>query len=257
MLQTVYPGLKWALILSVLAYGILWLIPRFRPSLDRLSSSFMIYLLANRVLYGISHWNILLQSPSSLIQGRTPYWAVLLSLLIGVLWYYYGLRTHRQLNKWVPAAYLGILLVLLFSAGWFRQQRLAETIPQNRAVEALKLEELKGQVVVLNFWASWCPPCRAEMPDFQRFYEIHKEDIAFIAVNMTHTEASAYDGQAYMVDMGYTFPIVLDEKGLISQAFSIHSVPTTFILDRDGNIIMRREETLSYDFLESLLSIDP
>jgi len=257
MFQIYYPGLKWALLASVFAYGILWLIPRTRPSLDRLSTSFMIYLLTNRILYGISHIQTLFQAPSSLIQGRASYWMILVSLVVGIFWYYYGLRKHKHLIKWIPAAYLGLLILLLFSAGWFKQQRMDAEIPQDRALESLNLEAMRGQTVVLNFWASWCPPCKAEMPDFQRFYENHGEEISIIAVNMTHTEASAYDGQAYMAEMGYTFPILLDTDGQISQAFEIKSIPTTLILDAEGKLLMRREETLSYNFLESLLSIAP
>lgn len=253
MLQSFYPGLKWALVISVLAYGLLWLIPQSRKSLDRLSSSFMIFLLTNRFLYGLSHWSSVLETPSALIQGRAPYWVLLFSGLLGVFWYYIGLKKDKNLKKWLPAVYLALFFCLLFTAGIIKRNSISEEIPQSASLESLRLEKYKGKMVILNFWASWCPPCKAEMPDFQRFYETYGEEVQIIAVNMSHTEKSLYDGQAYMVDHGYTFPMVLDPDGKISGAFDIKSIPTTLILNKDGVLWIRREETLSYDFLESLV----
>lgn len=254
MLQSMFPGLKWALILSVLAYGLLWLIPQSRKSLDRLSSSFMIYLLTNRLLYGISHWKGVLETPSTLIQGRASYWVILISGLAGLFWYYAGLKKHNNLKKWVPAAYLVLLFCLLFTGGIIRRNTISGNTPEAYVIESLDLDDYRGEIVIINFWASWCPPCKAEMPDFQRFYEDYGEEIQIIMVNMSHSEASLYDGQAYIIDHGYTFPIVLDLDGSISRAFDIQSIPTTIILDKDGAIWIRRAETLSYDFLESLVA---
>jgi thiol-disulfide isomerase/thioredoxin len=98
------------------------------------------------------------------------------------------------------------------------------------------LSGLKGTVVFLNFWATWCPPCRSEMPSmeilFQRFNK--NRDFAMIAVDL---EEPMEEVSAFMKNMGLTFPVGLDLNGRASSLYSITAIPTTYIIDRDGYII--------------------
>ena len=95
------------------------------------------------------------------------------------------------------------------------------------------LAALDGKVVVLNFWASWCGPCRLEMPDFQKAWEEHREQgVVFvgIAVDDTASEASKFAEQ-----VGVTYPLALDTTGDVARSYRIRAVPSTYFIDREGS----------------------
>ena len=98
----------------------------------------------------------------------------------------------------------------------------------------VSLAGLEGKVVVLNFWASWCGPCRREMPDFQKAWEEHREQgVVFvgIAVDDTASEASKFAEQ-----VGVTYPLALDTTGDVARAYRIRAVPSTYFIDREGKL---------------------
>jgi len=99
----------------------------------------------------------------------------------------------------------------------------------------VSLSDYKGKKVMLNFWATWCPPCKKEMPAMQQFSEEAGEDIVVLAVNMDPEN----DVEGFALNYELTFPIVLDQPesgSLISEQYKIMSIPTTFFIDRDGII---------------------
>lgn len=101
----------------------------------------------------------------------------------------------------------------------------------------VSLEDYKGQRVLLNFWASWCPPCRAEMPDMESFYQKYKDEgYTVIAVNMASTEKNSKDAPAFVEKNNLTFPVLVDEKGLIGALYNALSLPTSYFIDSDGVI---------------------
>ncbi len=105
------------------------------------------------------------------------------------------------------------------------------------AGETLALSDLEGQVVVLNFWASWCPPCRWEMPFFEEIsQEYSGQDVTFFGVAVSDTLENAA-GFANMV--GVTYPNGLDASGRIGREYEVRSLPTTFLIDREG-VVQRR-----------------
>ena len=96
------------------------------------------------------------------------------------------------------------------------------------------LAALDGKVVVLNFWASWCGPCRLEMPDFQKAWEEHqKQGVVFVgvAVDDTASEASKFAEQ-----VGVTYPLALDTTGDVARSYRIRAVPSTYFIDREGKL---------------------
>ena len=98
----------------------------------------------------------------------------------------------------------------------------------------LRLSELQGNVVVLNFWASWCPPCRAEMPAFQSIsLEYEDQGVVFVGVAVSDTEEAA---GAFMVQSGVTYPLGLDTEGEISKEYMVVTLPTTYFINRDGEV---------------------
>ncbi|WP_235832621.1 TlpA family protein disulfide reductase [Acetivibrio mesophilus] len=123
----------------------------------------------------------------------------------------------------------------------------------------VKLSDYKGKIVFLNFWASWCGPCTSEMPEFE---QVHKEflkgdDAVILAVNLTdgfrETEEKA---RKFIDDNGYTMKVLLDTTGSVAQNYNIYSIPTTYVINRDGSIVTymegaRRGKVL-LDILEEL-----
>jgi cytochrome c biogenesis protein CcmG/thiol:disulfide interchange protein DsbE len=100
--------------------------------------------------------------------------------------------------------------------------------------QELSLENLRGQIVVLNFWASWCDPCREEAPDLQRIHERY-QDQGVVVVGVTYTDTDA-KSLAFMEAYGLTYPNGPDRGNRISDRYNIQGVPETFVIDREGKI---------------------
>jgi len=95
------------------------------------------------------------------------------------------------------------------------------------------LSELKGRPVVLNFWATWCGPCRREMPGLQEFYDKHRSDQwAFLTISNEKTDKL----EAFLREHPHSFPVLLDSDGKISDLYKVHSIPKTFLIDAGGTI---------------------
>ena len=103
---------------------------------------------------------------------------------------------------------------------------------------AFKLSDLRGEPVVLNFWASWCGPCKMEMPHFQAAYEQYGEDVHFLMVNMsTAFGDSRADAATVLEEGGYTFPVYYDDLSECAYAYGINAIPVTAFIDADGNLV--------------------
>ncbi len=113
--------------------------------------------------------------------------------------------------------------------------------------ETVRLSDYRGKKVMINFWATWCPPCRAEMPDMQEFYE--KQDVAILAVNLTQTEANTSDVEAFKEEFGLTFPILLDEDLTVATEYRIRPIPTSYMVDSQGIIQFEALGALNYDLM--------
>jgi peroxiredoxin len=102
--------------------------------------------------------------------------------------------------------------------------------------ETVTLSELRGQAVLVNLWATWCPPCRAEMPAIQKLYEEYKDQgFMVLAVNMTYQD----NPQAvlpFTQENNLTFPILLDETGEMARKYELRSLPSSFFINRNGII---------------------
>jgi len=146
-----------------------------------------------------------------------------------------------------------ILTVLILGSVWIWLSRITETqasverpaipVPGHPAPDftletldgqTLQLSDLQGQAVVLNFWASWCPPCRAEMPELEQAYvENGDSGLVVLGVNQGEQQAVAND---FIQRFALTFPIVLDQELVASRHYKVNSLPTTFFIDRNGII---------------------
>ncbi|AZA83174.1 TlpA family protein disulfide reductase [Chryseobacterium lactis] len=115
---------------------------------------------------------------------------------------------------------------------------------QNEEGKMISLSELKGRVVFINFWASWCPPCRAEFPSVQRFYEKYrsKPEIIFLTVNLDDNPVS---GKKYLTEKGFTLPFLIP-AGSIPKEIYDGTLPTTVVLDKQGEIRLHHKGLADY-----------
>ncbi|MCA1030189.1 redoxin domain-containing protein [Bacillus timonensis] len=100
----------------------------------------------------------------------------------------------------------------------------------------VKLSSFIGKKVILNFWASWCGPCEAEMPEMQVFHEESGEEVVILAVNLTTTEKGLDTVTAYVKEKELAFPILLDVTGTVNNTYQVYSLPTSFFIDTKGII---------------------
>lgn len=102
--------------------------------------------------------------------------------------------------------------------------------------ELKRLSDLHGQAVLVNLWATWCPPCRAEMQSIETVYQDYKDKgFTVLAVNMTYQD-EPLEVMPFVTEQKLTFPILLDETGDMAQAYQLKSLPSSFFIDRDGII---------------------
>lgn len=119
----------------------------------------------------------------------------------------------------------------------------------------VKLSDYRGKRVLLNFWATWCPPCKAEMPHMEKFYkEYQHEDIEVLGVNLTNTEKSADKAGVFALEHEITFPIALDPSGTVSNNYQVMAYPTSFIIDSDGIISDIYKGAISYDTMKQIFN---
>jgi cytochrome c biogenesis protein CcmG/thiol:disulfide interchange protein DsbE len=96
--------------------------------------------------------------------------------------------------------------------------------------------ESTDKPIVINFWASWCGPCREEAPELVRLHEQYKDDVEVYAINLTNTD-SLVGVERFVEEYGFEFPVLLDRKGEIGGKYQVLSIPTTFFVDANGTIV--------------------
>ena len=116
--------------------------------------------------------------------------------------------------------------------------------------EAVKRSDFEGKPVVLNFWASWCGPCRSEMPEFQAAFEALGEDVHFVMVNATGGRETVESAKGLIADSGYTFPVYFDTDGEASTTYRVYSLPTTYFIDAAGNLVAQYTGAISGELLQ-------
>ncbi len=187
-------------------------------------------------------------------------------------------------NKWkgrvINLLFFGLVLFFLVSTpakSWLLRQmvrtglfsaKIEKVKDSNNSYTAMPLtfstvngtpnstENMKGKIIFINFWASWCPPCRAEMPSVNTLYQQLKDDpgYAFVFINMDDQIKTA---QEYLEDHSFTIPLHRAE-GFIPTDFYTGSLPTTVVLDKNGNVVMKHSGMADYsskDFINQLKSL--
>lgn len=177
-----------------------------------------------------------------------------------------------KLNKYL----LGIVLLIIAGGLYFYMGQKAANEPKNaektsegvqignRAPDftlktldgrMVKLSDFRGKKVILNFWATWCPPCKAEVPEFEKFYQEQQNDsIEILAVDITAQEKSKEGVTDFIKSYGITYPVVLDEAGVVADTYRISAIPTTFIVDAQGTVRQKVTGAMKYQTLSDALA---
>ncbi len=108
-----------------------------------------------------------------------------------------------------------------------------ETVEGKKA----KLSDYRGKKVILNFWASWCPPCKEEMPEFQRIYRENKDKLVVVGVNLQESRENV---EAFIEKIGITFPILFDPNSLVKDMYNVFTQPVTYFIDESGKIVDKK-----------------
>lgn len=115
----------------------------------------------------------------------------------------------------------------------------------------VKLSDLRGMPVIVNFWASWCGPCKSEMPDFQEVYELYGDKIQLMMVNLTDGSRETVESAGkHVEEQGYTFPVYYDTEMSAAIAYGVQSIPVTYFIDAEGTVVCRGMGALDKETLQ-------
>ena len=116
----------------------------------------------------------------------------------------------------------------------------------------VKLSDYYGRPIVVNFWATWCSPCKREMPAFDSMYEKYGEDVVFLMVNLTAYMGDTREKADAVIEEGkYTFPVYYDTSGNAVDTYGIRGIPMTLFIDAEGNLVTYANASLSAELLET------
>jgi thiol-disulfide isomerase/thioredoxin len=176
---------------------------------------------------------------------------------------------EKAKKKWISILFYGLLAFFIISPkakSWLLQQvvstgllkaNIQKTTPDNglqqapaflftdEAGKTVSTANLKGKVVFINFWASWCPPCRAEMPDLEKLYEKLKDDNRFVFLFMNEDQ-DRNAGLRYLNENHFSIPFYVRAGDISNEIFS-GSLPTTVVLDKEGKIVLKHEGMAKYN----------
>jgi len=113
----------------------------------------------------------------------------------------------------------------------------------------IKLSDMRGKPTVVNFWASWCPPCRSEMPHFNKVYKEIGNEVNFMMIDLPGGGETQKVSEKFLKDQGLSFPVYYDTTGEASSEYDVNAIPTSIFIDKDGNIASTYTGAMSLETL--------
>lgn len=251
----------------------------FKKTSDLFFNVVILFFIGWRMSLIITNWSTFKGAPTALLYLPGGYLnqlagviLVILTLLILYKRKKYSLSEMQELSIFTAgtlALYfaLSVLISLVPMESQFPDKITAEMVNEPEASldseSEIILRTIEGEekplvlsgspVTIVNFWASWCPPCRAEIPEIDRFYTENKNnDIRLLTVNMTSTEKSVDAAVKFIEEKNANFPVLLDIRGEAAAYFKINSVPSTFVFNSSGELIAQKTGAVDYAWLKNV-----
>lgn len=121
----------------------------------------------------------------------------------------------------------------------------------DREGNTVRLSDFRGKPVVLNFWASWCGPCKKEMPDFEEIYREYGENIHFVMVNLTDgAQETMNSATTFLDNTGYTFPVYYDKDTDAAYTYHVYGIPVTYFINSEGHLIAQGSSALDAETIK-------
>lgn len=126
----------------------------------------------------------------------------------------------------------------------------------DREGNEVKIKDLKGKPLMINLWASWCPPCKAEMPDLNEVYKEYGEEVQFMAINLTDGMRETREkAEQFLEGKNFEFPVYFDQEEGNNLGSTIYSIPTTYFIDKDGNLVKQVNGMMSKGQMKNNLEL--
>lgn len=121
----------------------------------------------------------------------------------------------------------------------------------DRAGNPVQLSDFLGKPVVVNFWASWCGPCKSEMPDFEEVYKEYKDEVHFLMVNLTDGDRETMvSATTFLDNSGYTFPVYYDKDSDAAYTYQVYAIPATYFINAKGELVARGTSALDAETIK-------
>lgn len=183
---------------------------------------------------------------------------------ISIIVILFGIVIYNVIDKYITEpskeseAYLiqedGVGLIPENSTGFELGDSVVPFELETLSGDKFNLADLEGKKFIINFWASWCGPCKDEMPDMQKFYDKNKDEIEIIAINMTGKETSLREAEKFIAENNITFPVLLDRDLAISTKFSVFAIPTSYFVGTDMTFQLNKKiGPMTYNEMKKIL----
>jgi thiol-disulfide isomerase/thioredoxin len=172
-------------------------------------------------------------------------WGCIIGLIFGgiFIWVVSYFQSDTQMSELIDDSEGTFKIQLSAPAPEF----LLESVSGNK----IKLGDLTGKIVLVNFWATWCVPCREEMPVFQTYFDKYPEKIIILAINAQDSQESML---AYKNELDLTFPMLIDPDNAVHRSYLVRGFPTSFIIDQEGVLKVQHVGAMTEDQLISYLN---
>lgn len=166
-------------------------------------------------------------------------------MFVGITLFALSFLIRKEMKNIISFIVLNVLMtVVVFNFVDNQEQQIVrgEVIDfemQTISGETVRLSDYEGKKVILNFWATWCPPCKAEMPHMQKLYEHHSDEVEVIAINLTSRDNGVDEVKSFVESYGLTFTIPLDVDGVYGKLYEVTTIPTSYVINTKGEVVQK------------------